>query len=83
MNAPHAETTENPQELIGRYFEVMAKHYAAAYRLSMSPPESVRVDATERLVQSSGKTPRRAVDAILAALETWRTAAELPSSRAA
>lgn len=83
MNAPLADSLEIPQELIAKYFPVMAKHYAAAYRLSSMPPDQVRHDATERLTQSSAKTPRRAVDSILAALEAWRANANAPTARAA
>ncbi len=80
---PTAEPTNAPQQLIDRYFDVMAKHYAAVYGLAVSPPEAVRHDAVTRFQESSAMTPRRAVDAILAALEAWRAGEESPQARAA
>ncbi|MDA7979442.1 MAG: hypothetical protein MPJ50_11820 [Pirellulales bacterium] len=84
MNAPPVtDSTEICQRLIDRYFPSMAKHYAAAYQLTESPPESLRQAAADSLAESAAKTPRRAVDAILAVLDHWRTNAQTPVARAA
>lgn len=83
MNAENSPINPTSQQLIAKYFGVMARHYAAAYHLGGLPPETVRHDAAERFTQFESKTPRRAVDSILQALDAWRAVVEVRTNRAA